>query len=87
MDETQSVVLIQTYFCNPDYVVVQCLVHATFLFPHTVNQMEPHVYHSVKFFPERVGYIPLCTPCDHIVAIIDHSNVEMPFVYSTASMS
>ena len=42
--------------------------------------MGSHVYHYVKFFLGSVGNMPLGTPSDHNVVIVDHSNAAMPFV-------
>ena len=83
MDATWSVGLVWTYFANLNYLVVQNWVKSTFLFPDTINQMGPNVYHYVKFFPERVGYMPLDTPCDCIVAIIYHTDDAISFVITT----
>ena len=71
MDTTQSVGLVQTYFSHPEFLIVQCWIHATFLFPDTATQTEPHAYCSVKFFP-GVGYIHLGIPYACIMAILNH---------------
>ena len=42
--------------------------------------MGPQTYHYVKFFARRVGYIPLGTPCNYIMVVIDQSNTAMPFI-------
>ena len=34
-----------------------------------------------------IGYMPLCVLCDHIVAIINHSNTAPPFVIATFVLS
>ena len=39
MDALLSVGLAWTYFAHPDYLVVQCWVHCTYLSPDTVNQI------------------------------------------------
>ena len=31
----------QTFFAHPDYLVVQCWIHTTYLFPDTDKQTEP----------------------------------------------
>ena len=38
VDAQCSIGLGQTYFPSPDYLVVQCWVHATFLHPDIINQ-------------------------------------------------
>ena len=83
MDAEQLVGLALTFFTHPDYLVVQCLVCAIYLSPDTVNQTGPQISHYVKFFLWRVGYMPLGTPCDCIMAIIHHSNAELPFAVTT----
>ena len=47
---------------------------------NTTNQMGPHTYHYVKSFMGRVGYMPLGTLCNCIMALIDQTNTAMPFV-------
>ena len=46
----QSVGLVWSYFCHPDFLVVQCWICTTFLFLDTVTQTGPQVYHYVKLF-------------------------------------
>ena len=48
--QTQSVDLVHTYFCHPDFFIVQYFICSTLLFPHIVTQTGPHVYHYGKFF-------------------------------------
>ena len=76
----QLVGLAQTNLSHIDYLIVQCLVCATYLSPDTVNEMEPHILHYVKFFLRWVRYTPLYTPCNHIMAIIDYFNAAITFV-------
>ena len=52
----------------------------TYLFPDTFNQIGPHVHHYFKFFQGREHFIPLGTPCDHFMAIIDLPNAVLPFI-------
>ena len=72
--------MIQTYFTHPNYLVVQCWVHAMCLSPDTINQTGLHTYHYGNFFKEWVGCMPLGASCTHLVAIIDFSNAAMPFI-------
>ena len=39
-DVQWSVGLAQTFFANPNYLVVKCWVHATFMSPYTIHQTE-----------------------------------------------
>ena len=55
MDVQWSMGLAQTYFANPDYLVVQCQVCSAFLYPSTINQRESHVYHYTKFLRVQWG--------------------------------
>ena len=80
MDKTQSVGLLWTYFAHSDYMIIQGWIHATCLYPDTINKTGPHVYHYVKFFLGKVGYTPLSSPCDNIVAIVNHSNAVQSFI-------
>ena len=50
---------------HPNYLVIQCWICATYLYPHTVNQTGWCVYCEVLSC--RVGYMPLGAPCDHII--------------------
>ena len=59
-----SIGLRQTLFTSPDYMVVQCWTHSTFLHPNTINTTEPNMYHYTKFFEGVVGYIILGFPCN-----------------------
>ena len=56
MDMQWSVGLAWTYFANPDHIVVQCWVHATYSFPDTMNQTQPHTYHYTKFLEGSFGH-------------------------------
>ena len=38
--------------------------------------MHPHA----RFFSRKVGYMPLGTPCNHIMAIFDYSKATMAFI-------
>ena len=78
MDAQWSIGLAETYFTNPDYLVVQCRVNA-FLSPDTVNQTEPHVYHYTKFFEGVVGYMPLGFSCTRLLAVINSANSTLSF--------
>ena len=51
IDATQPVGLAQTYFTYPDYLVIQGWIWTADLYPDTINQTGPFVYHYVKFFP------------------------------------
>ena len=50
MDTKQSIVLRQTYFNSPEYLVVQCYVDSTFCLVWHKNSTGPHVYHYTLFF-------------------------------------
>ena len=66
-DVQQSMGLAQTYFTNPDYLVLQCWVCAIYIYtyiyiyisPDTINQTEPQTFHYTKFFEGAVGYASL----------------------------
>ena len=72
MDTTQSTGLVQSYFSHPDYLVVQCQVQNTILFPDSKTHAGPHVYHFVKFFPEGVDYTHEGIICNHIITMLDN---------------
>ena len=72
----------QMYLTHLDCFVVQCWVSVTYLSPNTIYQTRPRTYKYVKFFEGKVGYMPLSTPCNCIMAIIDWSDATMPFVVS-----
>ena len=63
MDAQQSTGMAWTYFANPDYLVLQCWVHATFLSSDTINQTESHVYHYINFL--RMWWV-ICLSASHI---------------------
>ena len=44
LNATLSMDLAQTYCVHPDYLVVQCWVHATYLSPDTVKQTSPQTF-------------------------------------------
>ena len=37
--------LAQNHFAHPDYLVILCCVHATYISPDDINQTGPHTYH------------------------------------------
>ena len=51
MDSTWSVDLVLCCSCHPEYLVIQCKVHAMLLIPDSVTQTGPYVHHFVNFFP------------------------------------
>ena len=65
MDAIWSVGLVLTYFAHPDYLVIQDWIHATCLYPYTINQSGPHVYHYVMFF---LGGWATCLWMSHVTA-------------------
>ena len=77
MDTTQSVSWAWAYFNHPDYLVIQSWIHTTHVFPDTITQTRPHVYHYVKFFL-GVGYTPQGRTCNCIVAILDYFDATQP---------
>ena len=79
MDVQQSTGLVWTYFMNPDYLVVQCLVCVAFLFPDMINQIEPHVYHYTKFLMVK-WVTPLGLPCTKLVVVTSFANPALPNV-------
>ena len=79
MDALWSVGLAQTDFPHPHYLVVQCWVCTTYPWI-LLTKMGPKNYHCVKFFEGWVAHMPLGTPCNHIMAIIDQTNAAMLFV-------
>ena len=82
MDATKSVGLVQSYFTHADCLVVQCWEHATNLYPDTASQTGSQIQHYVKVF-SGMGFIPLGTPFNNIVVIIEYSNAAMPFVFTS----
>ena len=60
-----SRVFAQTYFTNPDYLVVQCWIHSSFLSPDKINQTEPHVQWVTLLWAslQTHGSNPLCKSC------------------------
>ena len=79
-DVKVSIVLSQTYFTNPNYSVAWCWVYAILLSPNTIIQTETHTYHYTKFFNCTVGYTHLGFSSTHLMAVIDFSNVVLPYV-------
>ena len=74
MDVQWLIGFTETYFDNPDYLLVQCWVCATFLSPDTMNQTESYVYNYTTFFEGTVGYTPLGFPCTRPMAVISPAN-------------
>ena len=64
MDAQWSMGLAWTYFTYPDYLVVQCLAHTTYLSSDTINQTGSQSYQYVKFLKGWLGYMPLGAPCN-----------------------
>ena len=50
MDAIWAVGLAMIYFIHPDYMLMQSWIYTTCLYPDTISQTEPHVYHYVQFF-------------------------------------
>ena len=82
LDATQSVGLMQTCFNHLDFLVVQCWICAMFMLADMVTQTGLHVNHYFKFFLE-MGYMPLDTPCDCIMVILDCPDAVQPFILTT----
>ena len=73
MDISRSVGLVQRNFSNPGYLVVQCLVCATVLFPGSITPGGPQIHHFIKFFLEGMPTHESVLSY-HIMAIIDIVN-------------
>ena len=52
-----------------------------FIYPLILLTNRTSGLYYVTFFGEWVDYTPLGTPCNHIEAIIDQTNVVMPFIF------
>ena len=78
MDATHSVGLAWAYFSHPDFLVVWCWICTTiFIFRHC----NPHRATCLLLCSfQGAGYAPLGAPCDHILAILDHSDIAWSFV-------
>ena len=76
MDVTWSVGLVQTSLTHPDYLVVQCWVHAAYLSPDTVKLVPQS---SFKWGWNTHSW----HPTQSLMAVIDHSFATIPFVITS----
>ena len=79
MDAQWSIGLAVTYFTSPDHLAVLDWIHATFLYPDTIDPAELPVY-IILFYESVVGYMPLSIPCTRLMTAISFANPALPYV-------
>ena len=83
MEAQQSIWLALSYFTSLDYLAVQEWIHATFLYPDTINPTESPIYHNTEFYEGSVDCTPLGVPCTRFMAVISFANPALPHVLTT----